>query len=92
MQLLQILLSATDAATSSFPWGRLFDTGLTLGILAVIVKVLWEKLKKLEAKLDSYIAEDRAEMLETINKNTEAMRDHTEATRRLNEHLERQAN
>ncbi len=74
--------------TSSVPWERFFDVGLSLGILALISKVLWSKLTKLEERMDNYLKEDRDKMLETISKNTDALNEHTETNKKILEKLQ----
>lgn len=73
MQLLNILLQATSTVTeSSFSFQRLVDAGLSLGILAIIAKVLWSRQKQMEDRLNKYLEEDRKEMMEVIQNNTKA--------------------
>ena len=79
MMILNILLQASN---ETIPWQRLFDGGLTLGILGIVAKVLWSKVKTLEDRQAKYIEEDRKEMLEVI-------KDNTKAFNRLNDNLER---
>lgn len=61
---------------------KLLDAGMTLVILGIAVKVLWGKIKELESRLAKYIDEDRKEMIDTINNNTDAFKS-------LKEHLEK---
>lgn len=56
----------------TFNWERLLDSAISLSILAIITKVLWERLKRVEDKMDKYLEEDRKEMLEVIKDNTRA--------------------
>lgn len=53
---------------------KLVDVGLSLAILGVVSKVLWGKIKELEARQTKYIDEDRKEMIDVIKDNTEAFR------------------
>lgn len=81
MQLLDILLQS-DVVSSAFPFQRLFDLALSLGILGVIAKVLWSRQKQMEDRMTKYIDEDRKEMLEVI-------KDNTAAFNKLNEKLDK---
>lgn len=79
MQLITILLQAD--VTSPTILTRIFDSAISLGILAVIAKVLWGKVTKVENKMETYMQEDRATMYKVIDRNTKVME-------RLEEHLE----
>lgn len=79
--LLNILLLTVDANASPV-MDKLVDVGLSLAILGVVSKVLWGKIKELEARQTKYIDEDRKEMIGVIKENTEAFRS-------LKSHLEK---
>lgn len=53
-------------------WKQLADNGLSFLFLGVAVYVLWKRDTATNAKMDTYLAEDRAKMMDVINNNTKA--------------------
>lgn len=76
MHTLLTIMNMVDPTLSLL--GSLIDKGLTLGVLAVISYNLWKRQQKQDEKLDKYINEDRAEMLEIIKNNTTVLQANTE--------------
>lgn len=83
-----ILDAAAAAATVADPtagvWGALADKGLTIGILAAAVWILWKRDSAMAERLERYLAEDHARMADTIQKNTEAFTRLEEVLERMN--------
>lgn len=67
------------------PWGNVADHGLSFGILAVAVYVLWKRDSAMNDKMNKYLEEDRKEMLRVIQNNTKAFEDLCETIGKLAE-------
>jgi hypothetical protein len=50
---------------------RLGDQLFSIALLVTVTYVLWNKITKLQDKMDAYLAEDRKIMMDVIAKNTE---------------------
>lgn len=53
-------------------WTSIADNGLSFVFLAVAVVVLWRRDNIRDEKMDKYLSEDRAKMVDVIEKNTAA--------------------
>jgi hypothetical protein len=60
-----------EPATSLF--ARLGDQLFSIALLVTVTYVLWNKITKLQDKMDSYLDADRKVMMEVIAKNTEVI-------------------
>ena len=72
MQLLDILLQVDP--TSTF-WTRIGDQLFTIVLLATLSYMLWQRITKVQDRMDTYLSEDRKEMGDVIKNNTEVMKE-----------------
>lgn len=68
-----ILLQALEPQTSLVT--RLTDQIFTVVLLCTISWLLWQRITKVQDRLDVYLSEDRKEMSEVISNNTEVMKE-----------------
>lgn len=57
----------------------LADQALSLGLLALIAYTLYKRLRQVEEKMDKYQTEDRKEMTQVIQNNTNVVGQSTQA-------------
>jgi hypothetical protein len=62
-----------DAEPAVGLFARLGDQLFSIALLVTVTYVLWNKITKLQDKMDSYLAEDRKIMMDVIAKNTEVL-------------------
>lgn len=76
MKYLTILLQAVPTVDPSTNlWTRVGDQLFTIVLLVTISYLLWQRITKVQDRLDNYLNEDRKEMQEVINNNTEVMKE-----------------
>lgn len=70
--MLSVFLQISDVADGSF-WGKVADQAFSIVLLVVIAAALWQQQRKLEARLQQYMDDDRQKMLDVIERNTRVM-------------------
>jgi hypothetical protein len=73
--LLSILLQVEPTATF---WQRIGDQAFTVVLLATISWLLWQRITKVQDRMDSYLNEDRKQMSEVINSVKDQMKESTD--------------
>jgi hypothetical protein len=68
-----LLISLLQIEPSATLWTRLGDQLFTIVLLVTIAYILWQRITKVQDKLDTYLNEDRAQMLEVIQNNTKVI-------------------
>lgn len=54
---------------------RVGDQILSIGLLLTIAWILWQRITKVQDRMDNYLNEDRKEMSKVIENNTKVMND-----------------
>ena len=72
MKLLIVLLQADPTSTLI---DKIGNQGFAVTLLITVSWLLWQRITKVQDRLDTYLSEDRKEMSEVINNNTKVMQE-----------------
>jgi hypothetical protein len=79
--LIHIFLQATDPSGSLV--SKLGDQLFSVVLLVAVTYILWNKITKLQDKLDNYLETDRKLMMDVINRSTEVISKNTEVIEKV---------